>query len=77
MKAHETEVEKLKEYFDDKMTETERTNYEFLQDSPKTIIDSLYNELLGNITQNIVTICISNSGFLRTILNTYFLRHHH
>ena len=50
LRAHEAEVEKLKEYFDDKMTETERTNYEFLQDSPKTIIDGLNNELQGIVT---------------------------
>ena len=50
LKAHEAVAEKLKEYFDDKMTETERTNYEFLQDSPKTIIDGLNNELQGIVT---------------------------
>ena len=47
LKAHNAEVEKLKEYFDEKMTQTERTNYDFLQDSPKTIINSLSNDLLG------------------------------
>ena len=65
LKAHEAVAEKLKEYFDDKMTETERTNYEFLQDSPKTIIDGLNNELQG----------FSISNFLRTILNIHFTRY--
>ena len=70
-------MEKMREYFDDKMTETERSNYEFLQDSPKTIIDGLYNELQGDIIHNMITIWISNFGFLRTILNTNFLRYHY
>ena len=45
--AHQAEVEKLKEYFAETMTGSDISNYEFLQDSPKTIINSLYKDLQG------------------------------
>ena len=45
--AHEAEVQKLKTYFDDNMDEAEKLNYNFLLDSPKDIIETLYAEVQG------------------------------
>ena len=47
LKAHELECQELKKYFSKNMTEFEKSNYNFLQDSPKKIIESLYEELQG------------------------------
>ena len=54
LNAHQTEAEKLKEYFADNLTGSERSNYDFLQDTPKNIINSLYKDLQGfNLNNNL------------------------
>lgn len=44
LKAHEAEVEILKEYFDDKIR-FDKSDYDFLKNTPKEIIDGLCGEL--------------------------------
>ena len=53
LKAHETEVEKLKEYFDDKVR-SDKSSYDFLKDTPREIIEGLCGELQGKSIQYLI-----------------------
>ena len=49
LRAHQAEVEKLKEYFDETKMKKNMSEFDFLQDSPKIIIDDLCKQLQGFI----------------------------
>ena len=55
LRAHEEEAAKLKEYFDDNMATNQKSSYDFLLKSPKTIINDLCNELKG---ETFLILCI-------------------